>query len=443
MEIKKNFSLIICFFLILASGLTFRFVGLTNRVHFDEGDEAHYRGDMSRMGEWFKYGTFRDHSVRHPGFQAPHGLVGPFFSYVCGMTIRELFGPWLPENEFIRDNLLSRFSNALMSTVLVAVIFFFAKRFYSIPVALALMFITALSPVLILWGRTEYLDASCAFFGILVFFYLWDCCRETAAREIFWKSVIAGMMNGLAIGTKWSAVFITPFVPLTFFLVRRFGRSQEPVSADRWFYLGFFCSLIIVTLSVVSIESFQWVIFPDIKDGYGDPDFEKGVFDLIKNGLMEFVQWPHWSSILLWGGVLFPALAVIAYGRLIFQFFQRRSRQEVFLMMLNIVALVYFVVNNAGFGSRRAYFTVHVAILSLGYFLVKFSAKKLSYCLVFILLTTLPLSLYYGLRFGLKPILFNIYGSENGYFDYLPVKPKYHIFKLKERHRKLRDAFGN
>ena len=97
---RKNTWVIGALFFVFLVGMGFRFWGLQYRE--PSSDEGHYRSDMSNIGVFLERHQFRDHSVRHRRFNAPHGLVAQYSSYKIGWMMDRLFGTLLPEHSFQR-----------------------------------------------------------------------------------------------------------------------------------------------------------------------------------------------------------------------------------------------------------------------------------------------------------------------------------------------------
>lgn len=404
---------VLCLLAILA-GISLRFVGLGHRQH--SSDEMHYRDDMTNAQHFYETGKLRDHSVRHRSWYAPHGMLGPFLSLRVGWPINTHLRSFLPDDNAYRENLLARLSYALESGTTVAVMFLLALNFFGRQTALFLTALTALSPLLINWGRSEYLDTPMTLFALLSFLMLAWLLRAQKYWHQMGLALASGFFSGLMLASKWTGILIFPFV----FFILCFSRNLQVSRPRRALLLSLLCiSFASCSLAWLSVDSFVWALFPKSVDPdlvYGDT--HRSFLQLMWEGTIRIGTLDSLKAVvLLWGGPILPVLVLLTAlvarkGQL------KRDTRVFFIFTLLVCAVFIGIFQESYYAYWRATFLVPLFILSTGFVVEKLKPLQLKLAIAMLFLLTLPLGIREGLR--LRKPLVDYYGAEFLYSSPVP-----------------------
>lgn len=402
---------LVSFFLILAAALSLRIAGL-HQVQ-PTFDELHYRQDMLNVPGLIGTGVFREHSVRHNQGNAPHGLLSQWLSHTIGLNALKVApAPLVPQSIMSRENFYSRLSNALLSTLSVALLYFLARELFTQSAALLVMLLAALSPLLILFGRTEYLDTPQAVFALAALWALWRAVQAKSAKGLSLAALGAGLACGFAIGAKWSTLYLVPAFPALFALIRRRPREIGLFAAC---FAGAF---VLAASCFHSLESWKWVLFADPNDGYGDPNYERGLLDMVRQNLWHFFDARNLVGFLLiWGGLALPVLFTSALRHWLAGLRSGKplAKRELYVATVVLIGFAFNFMQGGDFVSWRSCLPAMLFILATGLAFEHLHSRKHAVAALAIVATTLPLSLHQGLRLG--PAIVKYYGSQFTYFS--------------------------
>ncbi len=398
----------------LLLGLFLRFYHLERRL--PTADEGHLRNDMTNSQKWFLSGELRNHSVRHRKGNAPHGLLGPFLSLRLAWPVYTHARRFLPENSLARENLLSRWGYAWISIGLVLVLFALAWRLFGLETGLMLGSIAALSPLLINWGRAEYLDPLLALWMWMSFGAVLMAAEKKVGRAAALWFLLAGVSAGCMVGTKWTGLIVLPFLALAYLWLR--GRA--PLSLRECLNIAAgIAAFLESTFFWLSWESFRWVLFPKSTDPLNEyGDMKDGLAHYFSVGLREMPSWDNFRAVaLIWAGPLFLAAVFLALSR-----FRRPVREWTIVQkFMGIVLLCAFVVTctqGGSYASWRMAFPASAAILLIGFEVERFSERQRRLAWGLMVLLMIPFSVYEGLRLG-KTTGPYYYGQDHRFDDKL------------------------
>lgn len=414
MYFQKEGKTFIAFCLLLLLATFLRFNSLAHKKITT--DEGHYRGDMGNILQYLKQGKFRDHSVHHQK-GAPHGLVAPGVAYVVGKSAYFVTRPLLPKSDYYRQNLLSRLAYALVSVGLVALVFVFGSALFDKSIGLCLMGLAATSPHLINWGQVEYMDGFLALFALLAFTLLWINPRQ-------WTLAGAAFCLAAALGTKWTALFIIPFVWIAYGWLRGAQSNHRWHSADLIALMKFAGLTILLSFIFHSWDSFHWALFPEpgwrFDDTAGSPlswtreiwAFNTAHDQGLSQALFWFAPFAVGALYLGWG-----AWAQWKVGRV----------RDGFLVWMLISALVSVRMIPTPMASWRATYLLLTLLICSGYWLEKIPYRPRMIGCAMLILASLPFAILDGLRMRPSPVAY--YGTNTGYFDSEdPLPPERIIF---------------
>ena len=175
------------------------------------------------------------------------------------------WGPWLYGAEFenqnrkdyLEDFIIARWMNILITLATGLLIFIWALDLKSTPQqAAAATGLFLLSPTILGHGSLATLDLACCFTILLFCFFL------SRIRMNFCTAVGAGGLLGVALATKFTAVFLVPWI-LIFLLLEKISWRKRA---------GYACAAVIATLITISAAyGFQSVFsaFPELTSHAG------------------------------------------------------------------------------------------------------------------------------------------------------------------------------
>lgn len=121
---------------------------------------------------------------------------------------------------------------ALFGIITIYLVYYIGKRLFGTPVGLIASGLYALSPLVISYSRSSWNPNIVPFFGILLFFFLWDVVVHNHWNKLFWIGVILG------IGLQLHYTFLSLFgVTGVWFLL--YGRSKSHIKEYLIGIIGF------------------------------------------------------------------------------------------------------------------------------------------------------------------------------------------------------------
>lgn len=148
----------------------------------------------------------------------------------------------------------SKVSN-VMACLLILLGFLFARRYFGYPTAYAALFLLAVDLNITLCGQKVWIAATLAFFTFATLYLLFKACEEH--RAWFYP---AGVMFGLAMLTKYTAVLVVPIL-LSYILIYRRDLLR---AKELYFFFGIsflvFLPWLITNLKVYGMEAFTMMV---------------------------------------------------------------------------------------------------------------------------------------------------------------------------------------
>lgn len=428
----KQTTLLLLF--ILISAASFRFYGLERRLPTPD-ESNHYRTDMSLIHSMVDNLQFREHSVKHTKGNAPHGMFPLMISYGAGKIIFELFDDFLPKQPMKKENFLSRFAPASMSLLTVLIVYALALALYRREdLALTAAGLAAISPNLINWGRSEYLDSAMTFFAILSLFTSWLALESKTKFKHYLLIGLSGGLAGLAISSKWSFLILLPFQILALLVYQRLNRKLQSYK-DFSFLLVFGISFLFTSALFLSLQSWLWVLFPNHFDPgnlYGD--MKEDLLTTIKiASIHAFTDLNNIKALFVyWGGPVIPFVLSVG-GFLFWKSYAAHDRSKAYFVAITTLGAVAFNVFQQGFwyGNRGYYLITFMYLVGAGAFSLVEQPRRRAILVAVILFTVLPFSFYEGLRLGKTAIPY--YGSERILSGDLPDQADTKLFNPETR----------
>ncbi len=202
---------------LLALGALFAFRSwLTHRVFNDTADEAVH---IACGLEVLQHGRYT--------LEAQHPPLGRVLialpAYAGGLRLasdlRRATPDWpVTDPDFYWRTLsLARLGNLIFLPFLLAYVYLWAKRLYGTTAGIAAAALASLSPNLLAHASLATLDFAAATTILIAAYHLWRWSLEPGRRN----ALAAGAAFGLAVSTKFSALFVLPLVAVVFFLLAR------------------------------------------------------------------------------------------------------------------------------------------------------------------------------------------------------------------------------
>lgn len=379
----------ICFIAILL-GCVLRFYGLQTRE--GTSDEGHYRGDMFEAGGQLRNFSFRNHSVNHRK-GAPHGMLGPIFSFFVGKCSYIYFKSIYPKNSVAIQNLFSRLGYAICGTVSLVLFYLLAVQFFSPTVSVALTGVAALHPLLILWSRTEYLDGPMALFILASLVFLFRSHHASSTKGQIIGRLVSGICLGLAVGTKWSALYLAPF---WFLYLPLFHRK-----INRELCLGLVALAVGFTAATLfshSTDSIRFVLSINRSNSTYDAEVNSSTWEKFLMGIEAIFHWNTLYAFLELHGILlisgfFSSVVLLVRGK------SGLEKQKTFSLSFFLAVVVLFSLLCAcAYSEWRTTLFAYFEILVFGILLQRFSSRRFFSVVCWLYLAILPFSVVYGLR---------------------------------------------
>jgi len=298
--------------ILLVASVT-RLVGLGERPA--DQDELNYRGKLHSALAVLGTQDFRNNHIRNEQ-GAPFGLAGHLISISTGKFLFELFGPWWPDHDYRRDNILCRLPHAIAGILSCWILFLISGLLFSQSSAFLTGMLAALSPLAINWSRSEHLDAMMTLFSFMAIYFALmavECWRARTRSLAF--LVLSGGATALALGCKWSALVLTGALPLAAYgaVLSRRNLTRKKLFELADFHSGaaFLIGWAPVALCFHSIESFRIILFPDPTDNMGDPFWETGLSNVVRYAVRQFDGYALLGMTLLVGSYEYVAAASI------------------------------------------------------------------------------------------------------------------------------------
>ena len=222
-------------------------------------DESVYVNLAVNLKQGDPYNTIRLWEERHRSRLLPNYMKRPLYKHP------PMF-PWLVSMSYAMLEQKSAYSyqelyeagskvSNVMVCLLLVLCFRFARRYFGYPTAYAALFLLAIDLNITLCGQKVWIAATLAFFTFATLYLLFKACEEH--RAWFYP---AGVVFGLAMLTKYTAVLVVP-VLLSYILIyrRELLRSKE-------FYIFFgiafvvFLPWLITNLKVYGMETFTMMV---------------------------------------------------------------------------------------------------------------------------------------------------------------------------------------
>ena len=125
---------------------------------------------------------------------------------------------------------------ALFGIATIFLVYYVGKRMFGKEVGVVASGLYAVSPLIISYSRSSWNPNVVPFFGILLFFFLWDVVVNNHWKRLFWIGIILGM--GLQL--HYTFLFLMAVVALWFLL---YGRNLSYVKYYFFGIIGFFCRI--------------------------------------------------------------------------------------------------------------------------------------------------------------------------------------------------------
>src|SRR3989344_4714192 len=189
-----------------------------------------------------------------------------FFDLKFDADDPNLAGPKTDEWQFGRDFLFNngidrvifwgRIPMVLLSVLLGWYVFKWGKDLFGRKAGVVGLFIYALMPNIIAQAQLVTTDLGVAAFSFIALYYLWKITQSCTKRNI----ILSGLVLGLALGSKFSAIFLLPiiFVLLAVYVQKNYSRSSWGSRAK--LFLKIFTPILGLAILVI------WVLYFFPKD---------------------------------------------------------------------------------------------------------------------------------------------------------------------------------
>jgi 4-amino-4-deoxy-L-arabinose transferase-like glycosyltransferase len=167
---------------------------------------------------------------------------------------------------------------ALFGIVTIFLVYYVGKRMFGREVGLVASGLYALSPLIISYSRSSWNPNIVPFFGILLFFFLWDVVVNNHWKRLFWIGIILGM--GLQL--HYTFLFLMAVVALWFLL---YGRNLSYVKYYLFGIVGFFVGFspflaFEVRHGFMNIRSIASFVFEGKDTGFSVSHFFSSIIDV-------------------------------------------------------------------------------------------------------------------------------------------------------------------
>lgn len=404
----------ICIFIILL-GCAFRLYQLGNRENTT--DEDHYHWDMRGTETHVKDWAYRDHSYNHIK-GAPHGLIGPIFSWYAGKFTYRHFKSLYPKDLRRIENAFGRVGYAICGILTLPVFYLVALWFFPTVIALALTAIASILPLMVMWSRTEYLDGPMLLF-VLASLYLLLSSNGAPSRTQMLKRGLSGVCLGLAVGTKWPALYLAPFWFLYYPLLQR-RLNKEVCLSLLLIGLGFAAAVFFSH----SPASLHYVFSINKSNSHYDPEVNSSISEKIVSGVVAIFQKNTLYAFLELHGLLLVCGVIGA----VFLWLKRKSgltpEKSFSLLFFFGATLALSILCACTYAEWRSQLFAYFEILIFGIFLSQIDSKRLFATTCLVLASILPFTVMYGLRTRKPKTYFHgvwlLHGMELGSGDWNP-----------------------
>lgn len=157
----------------------------------------------------------------------PQVPIPTFRRYLQSANPRAEFGHdvfFMVHNDPIQMTRYARAPILLLGPLLVLSAFFWGRRLFGAGPALLAAALVALCPNLAAHGRLATEDFGCALGMFAAIWMLWRCVEAPS----FGRSLLCGVVTGLALQTKYTALLLAPCFAILALVVWRQGREQLP-----------------------------------------------------------------------------------------------------------------------------------------------------------------------------------------------------------------------
>jgi len=167
---------------------------------------------------------------------------------------------------------------ALFGIITIYLVYFIGKRMFGTEVGLVASGLYALSPLIISYSRSSWNPNIVPFFGILLFYFLWDVVVNNHWKNLFWIGIILG------IGLQLHYTFLALFgVVAIWFLM--YGRSRSHINhyiaGCTGFIVGFLPFLAFeVRHGFMNIRSIIMFVFEGKDTGFSFGHFFTNIIDV-------------------------------------------------------------------------------------------------------------------------------------------------------------------
>ena len=172
--------------------------------------------------------------------------------------------PYYKNNNLDTITFWSRIGSILVAIAVAYYVYRWASELYGIKAGLLALFIYTFNPVILAWSATAYTDFLSAGFMFIASYYYWNFLVTQRRGHL----VTSGVIYGLALATKITALFLLPILIISYFIYSR------PISWTK-VRSGFFCVFIIASLG---FSSLFLIHIGDVKPIYdlNDPFYQNG-----------------------------------------------------------------------------------------------------------------------------------------------------------------------
>jgi len=261
---KKIYSKILSWlpiFTILAIGAYLRLYKISLYMTFlgDEGRDVLIVKRMIVDGKWTLLGP----TASVGGF-----FMGPIYYYFMAPFL------WLWNFSPVGPAVMV----ALFGIATIGLVYGVGKRMFGTETGLVASGLYALSPLVISYSRSSWNPNIVPFFGILLFFFLWDVVASNHWRRVFWIGIILGI--GLQLHYTFLALFV---VAAIWFLL--YGRNRSHIkhysAGMTGFLIGFFPFLAFeVRHGFMNMRSIMLFVFEGKDTGFSLSHFFTNIGDV-------------------------------------------------------------------------------------------------------------------------------------------------------------------
>ena len=167
---------------------------------------------------------------------------------------------------------------ALFGIVTIFLVYYVGKRMFGREVGLVASGLYALSPLIISYSRSSWNPNIVPFFGILLFFFLWDVVVNNHWKRLFW----IGIILGIGLQLHYTFLFLMAVVALWFLL---YGRNLSYVKYYLFGIVGFFVGFspflaFEVRHGFTNIRSIASFVFEGKDTGFSVSHFFSNIIDV-------------------------------------------------------------------------------------------------------------------------------------------------------------------